>query len=61
MPLYHCGETVTIIAVTIIQDGGRRQQWIRTGPIVTLVRNSVLLYLYTIISSHALLVCTFVS
>ena len=29
---YHCGETVTIIAVTIIQDGGRRRRWVRAGP-----------------------------
>ena len=28
----HCGETVTIIAVTIIQDGGRRRRWVRAGP-----------------------------
>ena len=49
---YHCGETVTIIAVTIIQDGGRRRQWVRTGPIVTLVRNSILFYMYTIKGNH---------
>ena len=29
---YHCGETVTIIAVTIIQYGGRRRRWVRAGP-----------------------------
>ena len=28
----HCGETVTIMAVTMIQDGGRRRRWIRAGP-----------------------------
>ena len=28
---YHCGETGTIIAVTIIQDGGRRRRWVRAG------------------------------
>ena len=29
---HHCGETITIIAVTTIQDGRRRRQWVRTGP-----------------------------
>ena len=45
--LYHWGETVTIIAVTIIEDGGRRRRWVRAGPILTLVRNTVLSYLHT--------------
>ena len=27
----HCGETVTIIAVTTIQDGGRRRRLVRAG------------------------------
>ena len=49
---HHCGETVTIIAVTIIQDGGRRRWWVRAGSIVTLVRNTVLSYLYTIQGLH---------
>ena len=51
-PQMHCGETVTIIAVTIIQDGGRWWWWVRAGSIVTLVRNSVLSYLYTIQGRH---------
>ena len=50
--LSHCGETVTIIAVTIIQDGGRRRRWVRAGSIVTLVRNTVLSCLYTIQGRH---------
>ena len=51
-PQCHCGETVTIIAVTIIQDGGRRRRWVRAGSIVTLVRNAELSYPYTIQGRH---------
>ena len=49
---HHCGETVMIIAFTIIQDGGHRRRWVRAGSIVVLVRNTVLSYLYTIQGCH---------
>ena len=48
----HCGETVTIIAVTIIQDGGIGDGEFGPGPILTLVRNTVLSYLHTIQGRH---------